>query len=110
MSRSIAAFLLLASCCFALDRPNDPTLDLPVEKPLPPGHYNRPPDPPENGDDGPPHFYGQEVKSENGTIFYVIDISGSMAYDRQEYLGPDGATHMGNRLDRAKAELVRSIS
>jgi hypothetical protein len=108
--------------------PNDDVkrdLDLPVEKPakkqpvppLPPvipepAPPNAPPGtpPPTNGDDKPPTIYGQEIRSENQTVYYVIDISNSMTWDVGPYTTPDGNAAYGDRLDRAKAELVKSIS
>lgn len=55
------------------------------------------PPPPEGDprDEPPPVFFGEEIESENDTIIYVIDCSGSMGR---------------NRMDKAKAELKRSIS
>jgi hypothetical protein len=104
----LVALLFAASTCLAADNPADSTLDLPVDKP--PTKKTRPPvGPPEDTEDGRPHFYGQEIRSENATIFYVIDISGSMAYDLAEYVTPDGNVRTGSRLDRAKAELMRSV-
>lgn len=92
-------------------------MDLPIEKPIfgtiqkgktPPPPPPSPP-PIHQGDDRPPTFYGQEVKSENHTIFYVLDISGSMGWDSTQYTKPDGTTALGDRLDHAKAALVKSI-
>ena len=100
----------------------DAGLDLPVEKPTltPPKAiftkllkqepYLPPPPPPENGDDRPPTFFGQEIKTDNRTLIYVVDISGTMAYDVASYTDVDGAQKSGNRLARAKAELRRSIA
>jgi hypothetical protein len=98
-------------------------LDLPIEPPpvkTPPNTPAPPPDdpdknkgnpgdPPHNGDDKPPTIYGQELKSENDTIFYVLDVSGSMGWDEATYTAPDGSTRSGCRLDRAKAELAKSV-
>lgn len=121
-----APMLLIATLVAAQDF--DRTLDLPVERPakiaqvqsnnsilfkrktvdVPPLPL---PPPPEDHDDGPPPtFFGQEIKSSNQSVFYVLDISGSMAYGLQTYASPDGSTRTGSRLDRAKAELTRSIS
>jgi hypothetical protein len=90
----------------------DRTLDLPLGKPARKGEHHVPPpdNPPQNGDDKPPTFYGQEIKSETDTVFYVIDVSGSMSWDMGQYTTPDGATATGNRLDRAKAELTKSVA
>jgi hypothetical protein len=103
-------------------------VDLPVDQPTPNNSNNnnnnnnnndnnkqppKPPekDPPEGGSPpDPPTFGGQKQESENNTIFYVIDISGSMGWDTAQYTAPDGSTKTGSRLDRAKAELVKSIA
>lgn len=73
----------------------DPGLDLPVS----PETFIEPApwiDPPEDPRDEPaPIFYGEEIESENSTIVYVIDISGSMRRD--------------DRIGRAKQETIRSI-
>ncbi len=60
-------------------------------------------------DTPPPVIYGEELDSENDTIFYVLDISCSMDWDTQSYTTLDGSTRRGTRMDRAKAELARSI-
>ncbi len=57
----------------------------------------------------PPTFMGVEIKSESYSIVYVIDRSGSMDWDENEYTDADGNAKRGNRMDRAKAALVRSI-
>lgn len=90
-----------------------PTLDLPVDKLLPGAELKKPPGPPKDdhqGDDKPPTVFGQEIKSEDNTLIYVLDISGSMGWDMAAYTKADGSTANGNRLDRAKAELVKSIN
>jgi len=70
-----------------------------------------PPDPPTpvTNPQQPPTIYGKDLKSENGTVFYVIDISGSMGWDVGQYTTPDGKTATGCRLDRAKSELTKSV-
>lgn len=92
-------------------------LDLPIEKPIP----KPPPEPPKEPDDpngedpgdpigeDPPTIYGEELPASD-SIFYVIDISGSMNWDRSSYVGLDGNTTSGTKLDRAKVELIRSIT
>lgn len=60
-------------------------------------------------DTPPPVIYGEELDSENDTIFYVLDISCSMDWDTRSYTSLDGKTKRGTRMDRAKAELARSI-
>ena len=47
--------------------------------------------------------------SKTSSIVYVIDISGSMGWDMGQYTAPDGSTKTGCRLDRAKAELTKSV-
>jgi len=56
-----------------------------------------------------PSFYGTPIRSESSTVCYVIDISGSMGWDMGQYTSPDGTAQTGCRLDRVKAELVKSI-
>jgi hypothetical protein len=100
--------------------PAPTNLDLPMEKPV----YVNPnptPTPDEDvpiEDDGdeddprdepPPVIYGEEIDTESDTIFYVIDISCSMDWDNQSYTTLDGSRANGPRIDRAKAELSRSI-
>jgi hypothetical protein len=86
-------------------------IDLPVTQPelkVPPA----PPQPPENPPVQPPEtptIYGQDLQSENGTIFYVIDVSGSMASGTGQYTTPDGSTASGTKMDRAKSELTKSV-
>jgi hypothetical protein len=93
----------------------DPDLDLPIEAPqlvsktptkapLPPKPVTPPPIP-----ELPPTIYGKDLKSETGSIIYVIDISGSMGWDIGRYITADGKVATGCRLDRAKAELTRSV-
>ncbi|MCW8137714.1 MAG: hypothetical protein KIT58_02300 [Planctomycetota bacterium] len=89
-------------------------LDLPLEKPV---YVNPNPTPPTPDDDDrddprdepPPVIYGEEITSENDTIFYVIDISCSMDWDNRSYTTLEGTTRNGPRMDRAKVELIRSI-
>lgn len=93
----------------------EPTLDLPVEKPVkkkvpepkaPPPAVAYPPvldEPP------PPTIYEKQIVSENATIVFVIDVSGSMTWDRGQYTNLEGKTVEGDRLDRAKVALSRSI-
>jgi len=94
---------------FSRQRGND-DLDLPVS---PPDRETLLPTRPESADDPsdepPPTIYGEEITSENDTIFYVVDFSGSMRRDRQSFTTPAGTVRQGARIDRAKAELTRSI-
>jgi hypothetical protein len=96
-------------------------LDLPMEKPTyvaPPGEDTDDEDDGDptsdpGGDDPtdepPPVIYGEEIDSENDTIFYIIDISCSMDWDTQSYTTLDGQTSRGTRMTRAKVELSRSV-
>jgi hypothetical protein len=89
------------------------TLDLPMAPPTAPV-VPTPVVPDEDDDEDPrdtppPTIYGEEIDSENDTIYYVIDISYSMTIDRQAYTTPDAVVRRGARIDRAKAELTRSI-
>ena len=76
---------------------------------------NQTPIPEENdGDDPndtpPPTLYGEEIDTgETDSIIYVLDISGSMGWDSQPYTKLDGSSGNGQRIDRAKAELGRSV-
>jgi len=89
-------------------------LDLPI-RPVKFGDVAEDSGPPEEipedepRDTSPPVLYGEEIESESDTIFYVIDISCSMGWDEQSYSTPDGRMARGPRIDRAKAELYRSI-
>jgi hypothetical protein len=86
-------------------------IDLPVDQPelkVPPA----PPKPPEQPPVQPPEtptIYGKDLQSENGTIFYVIDVSGSMYDGIGQYTTVDGKTATGSKMDRAKAELQKSV-
>jgi hypothetical protein len=87
-------------------------IDLPIGTPDPAGEL--PPDPPVEDDpppaeDDPPKLYDEDIPTKTQSIWYVIDISGSMGWDSQSYTGLDGQTRTGDRLDRAKVELVKSI-
>lgn len=91
-------------------------LDLPLDKPAYTGDPNdlnpppvTPPDTPDPRDEPPPTIYGEEITTEGDTIFYVIDISGSMDWDNRSYTDLDGRTRNGTRMERAKVELIRSI-
>lgn len=86
--------------------PSTVTPPTPERPPEPPP----PPPPPEQTDEKQPTIYGTAILSESSSINYVIDISGSMALDYVMWLEPDGTWNGSNRLDRAKSELIRSIS
>ncbi len=84
-----------------------PTLVSPKPKaPTAPPAPNPPQTPPNNP---PPTIYGKPLQSENSTIFYVIDVSGSMGWDMGQYTAPNGSVQTGDRLDRAKAALTTSV-
>lgn len=68
------------------------------------------PEPEDPRDEPPPTFYGEEIDSENDTIYYVIDASCSMGWDESSYTTLDGQRRTGPRMDRAKVELIRSIT
>lgn len=94
-----------------------------MDLPVPPvkfgnsiGENSQSPEPEPDDDDGkdprdtpPPVIYGEEIDTENDTIIYVIDRSCSMAWDIQVLVSEDGSLTFGNRMERAKAELTRSI-
>ena len=97
-------------------------LQLPPPPPAPTPVTNTPtnPDPndrmtPENpmdptDDPGPPPtFFGEPIETETDTIFYVIDRSGSMQNDYQSFVNEDGELTVGSKMDRSKAEIIRSI-
>ena len=68
----------------------------------------------DDGDDPrdtpPPVFFGEEIDTEKDSIIYVIDQSGSMSLKIDPFEDQNGnIVDGGNRLDRAKAELKRSI-
>lgn len=108
-----AAVLLTAGIAFADDPQFDNTLDLPVTPQLKPTSKLPPADanPPALTDGDAPKFFGTEVKSDTQSIVYVIDQSGSMSLTVQPFQDDQGnMIQQGTRLDRAKAELRRSIS
>ncbi len=90
--------------------PTGPThgreIDLPIGGPISGFEEEDPVEPTE--DDGPT-LYDEDIPVESDSIIYVIDVSGSMGWDVTTYTGLDGNPTSGNRLDRAKVELIRSI-
>ena len=85
-------------------------LDLPLTHPGEGQPLPTPVDPPvEPPEELPPVIYGEEIPAEDDTIYYVLDISGSMDWDPASYTTLDGQVRTGPRIDRAKAELARSI-
>jgi hypothetical protein len=108
--------ILASTNVWAQQKPNS-GLDLPIS---PPPLINSgseditpPDDDGDNGDDPtdtpPPVFYGEELESENDTIFYVMDISCSMGWGEYPYITMDAQRNTGPRIERAKAELARSV-
>lgn len=117
----VALFVALLAGALA----GDPGLDLPVEKPeprapaTPPGVATpatkppTPPDPPvvvQAEAERLPTIYGGEVRAEGASLVYVLDISGSMGLDLAVSPDATGALRYSDRLDRAKAELEKSIA
>lgn len=61
-------------------------------------------------DTPPPVFYGEEIETENDTIFYVLDRSSSMIEISQPYTDVSGEIESsGTRWSRAVSEASRSI-
>src|SRR3990167_1045907 len=95
-------------------------LDLPVDGTLRRKEVKKPitistttpeaPEPPIQEDEKQPTIYGTEIKAEGRSIYFVIDISGSMGMELGPFTGINGQVTNGNRLDRAKAELTKAIS
>lgn len=75
--------------------------------PAPPPAPNQTNDDPR--DHPPPTFFGEEISTQGESIIYVVDISGSMSLSVEPFLNEAGQRQTGNRLDRAKVELRRSI-
>jgi hypothetical protein len=62
-------------------------------------------------DTPPPEFFGEEISTVADSILYVIDQSGSMSIKAEPFENENGqVVSNGSRLDRAKAELKRSIA
>lgn len=93
---------------------NTKDMDLPFEKPAGEklsGEFVPPEPPPEpEPPEEPPIFNGEPIPSENSTIFYVIDASGSMASGTRSYVDDQGNSRSGTRMDRAKSELRKSVN
>jgi hypothetical protein len=60
-------------------------------------------------EDDDPQFYDEDIPTQDDSIIYVLDISGSMDWGNQSFTGLDGQPTSGTLLDRAKVELIRSI-
>lgn len=101
-------------CSNELDLPVAPPRS-PFAPPLPPPPAEPEQDPAveeEDPRDTPPAiFFGEEIESENETIYYVLDQSGSMQSYKTNasFVDPDGNQTVGNRWERAKAEAIKSI-
>ncbi len=78
--------------------------DLPVEGPV-----EGVEEPVEPVEEPGPTFFGEPIPTRGESLIYVIDQSGSMGWDTMIFTGLDGNPQVGNRLDRAKVELIRSI-
>ncbi|MBI4577805.1 MAG: VWA domain-containing protein [Planctomycetes bacterium] len=89
--------------------PAGSNMDLPLETPK--GNVDPEGDkkPPEDDNKDQPEFFGEEVPSESDSIVFVIDRSGSMGWDSKTFTGLDGSPKRGDRMTRAKTELMRSI-
>jgi hypothetical protein len=62
-------------------------------------------------DEPPPVFFGEEIDADTNSVIYVIDNSGSMSLTVEPFQDEGGnVVSAGNRLDRAKTELRRSIA
>lgn len=85
----------------------------PLDLPLTPGEREPTPPKPVDPIDPPkeePTLYGIPL-GEVDSIVYVLDVSCSMQGDRQAFVDPvTQQRREGSRLDRAKAELAKSIS
>lgn len=101
--RYLFVFLLLVSVSYAQNLPLQPDLDLPTSPQNYGPNAQGVPVRPDNGDDPrdepAPIFFGEEIDSENDTLIYVVDLSGSM-----------GGKTGGSRLNKAKRETARSIA
>lgn len=57
----------------------------------------------------PVAVYGLTLDPKRNELVLILDISSSMALDQQTFTTSDGATAVGPRLARAKAQLVRCL-
>ena len=96
MYRSLFIFLPIVGLLAVFDG-----MDLPVAPPKNP--------PPPEEDDGP-RLYDEEIDTRTDTVIYVIDISGSMGSGSTNYVGSNGQPTYGSKIERAKAELIKSIN
>jgi hypothetical protein len=93
-------FLMVLLACFVSHGQND-ALDMPIGLPQP--------EPEVVEDEDGPTIYDEEISTRSDSIIYVLDKSGSMAWDMRAYTELDGSTQYGDRMDRAKVELIKSI-
>jgi hypothetical protein len=108
------AIMLSGSMAFADNTPTyDADQDLPISAPTLRGPAPKAPPapsspvPPPTG--APPVFFGKDLAN-TGSVVYVIDQSGSMSLSVQPFTDSTGKIiNTGNRMDRAKSELVKSI-
>jgi hypothetical protein len=110
VSKITAASLFLIMVGFVICLIAVPALsydDLPLSPPR--QGLEDPEDPEDPGETDDPTLYDEELPCETNSIFYVIDISGSMDWNTSSYVGLDGEPTSGSLLDRAKVELIRSI-
>ena len=89
-------------------QPPVPVTSTPPRDPMNPMNPNNPMDPTDDPSP-PPTFFGEPIQTETDTIFYVIDRSGSMSNDYQSFVNEDGMLTQGTKMDRSKAEIIRSI-
>lgn len=111
--KKLILLILILLASYALAQNYDKDMDLPVEAPVfgQKQAEKQPPKPPEAPpiENPPPVIYGKEIRSQSGTIEYVLDISGSMTEEYGTYLTLDNQVLFGPRIARAKASLARSI-
>lgn len=124
--RALALVLALASVTLADDLPMTPPRwskatpappaatrapqALPAPPPVLPAPVSDVEDTEDPRDVPPPSLYGTDLETGSGTIYYVLDVSGSMNYDAGWYVGSDGRKRWGTRYERARQELLLSIA
>jgi hypothetical protein len=117
---SALAVMLTAGITFADNNaPVERDIDLPIEAPA---HFvpaaQKPPAPPAPAPTAsqpvdssvPATFFGHDIQN-TGSIVYVVDQSGSMCLQVAPFTNQNGQVVTGGcRMDRAKAELIKSIT
>lgn len=68
------------------------------------------PEPPDEEEDPDPEIYDHPFPAETRHIVYIIDASCSMSSQWQTYVDENGNLVTGNRMDRAKSEVIASIN